>query len=209
MKPGKSCVPFLLCLAACSAGPPLRTYVLTPPLQTTPTPMPALPVGRIVIARVRVPDYLDTNDIVLRDGNNQVKASATGRWAERLSHGLTRALADDLGAHVESDEVLLDASNAAPRRVLVDVSALDLWPDGNCTLAATWAIVDHATPRAVAYGGGSFNSSPAVSTVGVGSTVGGGDGRLIDAMSRTVSKLAAAIALNVRESADRSALRVD
>jgi len=206
MKPRRTaCVPFLLCLAACSSGPPLRTYVLTPPLQTTPTPLPALPVGRIVIARVRVPDYLDTNDIVLRDGNDQVKASATGRWAERLSRGLTRALADDLGAHLEPEEVLSDATTAAPRQVLVDVSALDLWPDGHCTLAATWAIVNHAPPRAVAYGGGTFNSSPAVSSVGVGSAVGGGDGRLVDALSRTVGKLADAIALNLRQSADRAA----
>jgi len=48
-----------------------------------------------------------------------------------------------------------------------------------------------------------------VSSIGVGSAGGGGDGLLVDAMSRTVGKLADAIALNLRLSADRSARRAD
>jgi len=186
-----SCVSLFLCLAACSSAPPLRTYLLTPPLESVVlTPVPALPTARILIARVLVPDYLDTTDMLVRDGSHEVQASTTGQWAERLSQGLTRALAADLGARLPSAEVVLDTSSSAQRQVLVNVNALDLWPDGRCSLAASWAIVDHDAPHATAYGSGSFDSSP------MGNTGVVGDVRLVDAVSRTVAKLAAAVALS-------------
>jgi uncharacterized lipoprotein YmbA len=159
--------------------------------------------GRIVIARVRVPDYLDTTDILLREGSHEIKVSGTGRWGERLSHGLTRGLATDLWARLPSDEVIVDRSSTAQRQVLVDVTAVDLWPDGRCVMRATWAILDNAAPRSVAYGGGTFDASPQ------GSITQPGDARMVDAISRTLGKLADAIALNIRQSSERSALRAD
>jgi len=195
-----TCAALLVCVAACGTGPPLRTYLLTPPLHSAVVPGQIAPTPRILVPRVLVPDYLDTTDIVLRDGSNEVKVSATGRWGERLSHGLTRELAAELGARLPTDKVMLDRLGSAQSRLLIDVSALDLWPDGRCAMAATWAIVETATPHAVIYGSGTFDSSP------VGSTIAVDDGRLVDAVSRTVGKLADAIALNMTQSAGRSAV---
>jgi uncharacterized lipoprotein YmbA len=194
MKPNAlACGPLLIGLVACASAPPLRTYLLTPPLGPTAlTPMPALPTARIVIRRVHLPDYLDTTDILLRDGSNEVKVSATGQWGERLSRGLTRALAADLGASMPSYEVLLEASSSAQRQVLINVNALDLWPDGRCAIAASWTILDHAAPHAAASGSGRFDSSPS------GGLMGDGDARLVDAVARAVGKLADAIAPTVR-----------
>ena len=195
---GASRVVLLLCLGACSSAPPLRIYLLTPPLQlAAPAPTPASPTAHIAIRRVLVPDYLDTTDILLRDGTNEVKVSTTGRWGERLSYGLTRALAADLGSRLPSALVSLEASDSK-RQVLVNVNALDIWPDGRCAMAASWSIVDHAAARAVAGGSGTFDSSP------MGSPIGMGDERLVDAMSRTVGKLADAIVLNIGLSTERS-----
>jgi uncharacterized lipoprotein YmbA len=205
MKPyAWSYLPMLLCVAACSSGPPLRTYLLTPPLEPAGVaPALALRSGGIMIARVRVPDYLDTTDIWLREGRNEMKVSGTGRWGERLSHGLTRGLAADLGRRLPSDEVLADMSSTAHRQVLINVNALDLWPDGRCVMGATWAIVDNVAPRSVAYGGGTFNSSSITSVTQAG------DARLVGAISQTLGKLADAIALNIRQSSERSAQRAD
>ncbi len=193
--------PLLLCMTACSSGPPLRTFVLTPPLAPTAlTPTSASPTERIVIRRVLVPDYLDTTDILMRDGMHEVKVNGTGRWDERLSQGLTRALAADLAARLPSDAVVLDTSSPAQQQVLITVNSLDLWPDGQCVLAATWTVVTHDAPRAVAGGSGTF-VSPAI-----GSTIDVGDARLVDAISGNVGKLADTIAMTIRQRTDRSAL---
>jgi hypothetical protein len=187
-------------MTACSSGPPLRTFVLTPPLAPTAlAPTTASSTERIVIRRVLVPDYLDTTDILMRDGTNEVKVNGTGRWDERLSQGLTRALAADLAARLPSDSVVLDTSGPAQQQVLITVNSLDLWPDGRCVLAATWTIVDHDAPRAVAGGSGTFDS-PAV-----GSTIDVGDAHLVDAISGNVAKLADMIALTIRQRTEGSA----
>jgi uncharacterized lipoprotein YmbA len=194
MKPyAPACAPLLICLVACASEPPLRTYLLTPPLGSAAlTPKTALPTARIVVPRVLIPDYLDTTDILLRDGSNEVTVSATGQWGERLSHGLTRALAADLAARLPFDEVLLETSSSAQRQVLINVNALDLWPDGRCAIAASWTIVDQAASHAVASGSGTFTSSLS------GRLMGGDDARLVDAIARAVGKLADAIAPTVR-----------
>jgi uncharacterized lipoprotein YmbA len=196
-----SWLPFLLCTTACSSGPPLRTFVLTPTLAPTgPAPATALPTERIVIRRVLVPDYLDTTDILMRHGRNEVKVDGTGRWGERLSQGLTRALAADLAARLPSDALVVDGSSPAQRQVEITVNSLDLWPDGRCVLAATWSIVDRAAPRAVAGGSGTFESPAVRRTIDVG------DAYLVDVISGNVGKLADMIALNIRQRRDRSSL---
>ncbi len=186
-----SCLPLLLIVAACTSGPPLRTFVLTPALAPAEiAPLPASPTARIFLRRVRVPDYLDTTDIVLREGSNEVKVSDTGHWGERLSQGMTHAVAADLEVRLPSDVVALEASGAAERQLLISVNALDIWPDGRCTLTATWTIVDHDTGHAAVSRGGTFGSAPSES-------VGAGDARLVDALSRTVAKLADTIAKDI------------
>jgi uncharacterized lipoprotein YmbA len=190
---GKPWMALLLCMSGCSSGPPLHTYVLTPPLGLGPlAASPASSEDRILVRGVLVPDYLDTTDILLRHGGNEVEVSATGRWSERLSQGLTRALATDLQKRLPAHTVVFDRSSPAQRQVLINVNALDLWRDGRCALAATWTIVDHDASRAVATGSGTFYSSP------IGTTTEVGDARLVDAMTRTVDELADAIALKIQ-----------
>jgi uncharacterized lipoprotein YmbA len=199
MKPGAGFwLPLLVC-AACSSGPPTLTYVLVPPLAPQVLALPvASPSERVIVHRVLMPDYLDTTDILLRDGPNEVKASVTGRWGERLSQGLTRALAADLAARLPSYAVILDMPATAQQQLQIRVNALDLWPDGRCAIAATWTIVDHDAPHAVDGGSGTFESSARGSGVG--------DARLVDAMAGTLDELADAIAVNLRQSYERAAL---
>jgi uncharacterized lipoprotein YmbA len=203
MKPyAGTCLPLLLGVTACSAGPPPRTYLLTPPLEAASLVMPAAPAGHIVIRRVLVPDYLDTTDILLRDGSSETKISATGRWGERLSQGLTHALAADLTARLPTGTIELDPGTER-RQLLIDVTALDLWPDGRCAMAATWTLIDHDAPRAVAGGSGTFESTP------VGGTTDVGDERLVEAVTRAVDQLADAISKNIQLSTERSAQNAD
>jgi uncharacterized lipoprotein YmbA len=186
----------------------MRVYVLTAPLEPaayaspSPSAVQSEAPTHLGVRRVLVPDYLDTTDILLRDGRNEIKVDTTGRWGERLSKGLTQALAADLAVRLPRDSVVLDASGIAPRQLLINVEAMDVWPDGHCVIAADWSIVDRRAKSAAATGLTATIES--VETTGSGTfatpaVTGGtdvGDANLVDAVVITVAKLADAIASN-------------
>jgi uncharacterized lipoprotein YmbA len=185
---------WLLNALACSSGPLVRSYVLTaaaaPTAQSSGTSVPA--PGRLQVRRVLVPDYLDTTDITLRSGPHEVKASTTGRWGERLSEGLTDALAADLAARLPPDSVI--------GQVLVTVEALDLWPDGRCVLAARWRIVDADNAAQVVSGSETF------ATPGAAARVASDDASRVAAVAQTVGRLADSIAASARLAPGRADL---
>src|SRR4051794_10039815 len=79
-----------LVLATCGA-PPLTLYTLGTPATAKDThPLDRAPIV-IAVARVTIPDELDTEDMVVRDGNT-LRRSRLGRWASRLSLGITDRL---------------------------------------------------------------------------------------------------------------------
>jgi uncharacterized lipoprotein YmbA len=93
----------------------------------------------VQVQRVIMPDYLDTTDIVLRYGPHQMKSSTTGEWGQRLSAGIAQALRTDLAAFLPRDVVTLGPPiDGTARQVSVTVDALDMWPDGECSLTVHW-----------------------------------------------------------------------
>ena len=147
-------------LASC-AVPPVTLYTLSPPPRDTLGP-PAragteTPLGRhpivIAIARVTLPDHLDTRDILVRHGA-VLESSHTGRWASRLSLGVTELVTGRLGQGRPDALVTDQPQTTAPSyRVLINVSRLDLATEGGttqgtATLEADWQIIprDPAVP---------------------------------------------------------------
>jgi uncharacterized lipoprotein YmbA len=131
-----------LLLTCCGSDPVSRTYVLSPPVD--PVARAVSEAGRPVleVRRVSVPDYLDTTDIVSRDGRNELKVSSTGHWGERLSVGITDALAADLRRRPLPFLIVGPAFSGQPaREVAVDVDAFDVRQDGSCVLTARWTIL--------------------------------------------------------------------
>jgi hypothetical protein len=126
-------------LAACAA-PPLKVYTLDAPailVDTRPAPTHAsLEVWRIVL-----PDYLDTQDIVLREGS-QINRSSHARWASRLSIGATDLITARLAA-ARPDLFITDQPLVSPARyrLFINISRLDVSWDGAASLAADWTIV--------------------------------------------------------------------
>jgi uncharacterized lipoprotein YmbA len=187
---------WLFAMTGCAAAPPRRIYELagaaSPQARSAAPAAPAAPV--LHLAAVRVPDYLDSNDIVLRVGQHQLQTVSTARWGERLSAGLTHALASDLAERLPSIAVTADPSgDAAAARVFVSVETFDVWADGHCVLKASWTIVpsrqedvpDHheAVPRV---GAGTFVSSPDATVTG--------DAAVVNGMAAAVEKLADSLA---------------
>jgi hypothetical protein len=129
-----------LLLVSCSA-PPLTLYTLgTPPKAADAPPLGKRPVV-IAVSRVTMPDELDTEDLVVRDGST-LQRSHRGRWASRLSLGVTDRLTGRL-AERWPDALVTDRplAETPSYRVLVNISRLDVSASGVATLDADWLIV--------------------------------------------------------------------
>jgi hypothetical protein len=132
----------LVCAAAAScASPPVALYTLSPPAPAgSAVPLGPRPVV-IAVARVAVPDDLDTREITVRRGS-VLESRHTGRWASRLSLGVTGLLTQRL-AERRPDALVTDQSGVASPtwRLLVNVSRLDVSADGRAVLEADWLVL--------------------------------------------------------------------
>lgn len=135
----------LLCgcalLAGC-ASPPLRLYTLGMPSdQNIQPPHLSARAATVQIARIVLPDYLDTQDMVIRNGEEIVR-SPKSRWATRLSLGMTDLLTNEIATFhptlLITDQPLADAANL---RVQVNVSRFDIDQSGQAVLDAYWAVM--------------------------------------------------------------------
>jgi hypothetical protein len=140
-----------LALGSCGTSPPPRTYVLGAEASVGARAGAVAPV--LLLRRVTVPRYLDTTDLVVRVGPGETAASPGGQWAERLSDGVTRALATALerrvgtGRVLRPDDAVTDAA-AAPREFLVDVDAFECSArDATCRLDARWVVGNGRSAR--------------------------------------------------------------
>ena len=179
-------------LTACAAGGPLpTTYVLGTP-QTRDRSVEPL-TGRSVLAvrTLHMPDYLDGSEILVRERDNVMRASSTGRWGERLSVGATRALAEGLAWRLPSVVVTTTASERAACEVLVDVEAFERYAAEPVVLVAQWRVVDMSAHKTLT-GERVSLTEPAA---------GPGDAMTVAAMSRAVEALAERIAAGTRQAA--------
>ena len=139
-----------LLLAALLAGcapPAPRLYLIAPPAAT----LPAVQADTVLeVPRLRIPDYLDTRDIQVRDAGSVLSASPTGRWASRLSDQLTDALVADLQPlHPELQVTRSTLGSSRRQRLLVDLNTLELSRDGSAVALARWSLERPGRPDLV------------------------------------------------------------
>jgi uncharacterized lipoprotein YmbA len=202
MKPCMALVA-LIGLAGCSSSPQPSTYVLSAPVD--PVAGVRDEAGRPVVElpTVSLPDYLDSMDILLRDGRNELKPSATGRWGERMSVGITHALEGSLARHLPGVLVVHSALSGQPaQRLLIDVDAFDVQPDGRCVLAARWTIPGQ-NPGTVALAERGTFVTMAASPAATGSKELLSDAAIVSAMTAAVDQLADRIAISLRRGSTR------
>jgi uncharacterized protein len=179
----------LLCLllAAC-ASPPLTLYTLgTPPAGPQGPPLGTAPAV-IAVGRVTIPDELDTEDIVVRDGST-LRRSSAGRWGSRLSIGITDRLTERLAQRYKNAVVTARPLTETPsERVLVNIARLDVASSGTATIDADWVVVPREPGRPVR------RERVQISVAGPVAT----DQDVVTLFGTAVDKLAAAINLGRR-----------
>jgi uncharacterized protein len=136
-------------LASCAAGPPLRLYTLSEPSVSKIEPPLESGVPVIEVERVSLPSYIDTQDIVTREGDVVVR-SMTGRWVSRLSLLASDFLTDRLAVAISRAVVTDQRQPATPDyRITVAISDLDITRAGTATLSAHWEVVSREAGQCV------------------------------------------------------------
>lgn len=129
-----------LAVAACAARP-LKLYTLSDPAVMSPPGQlrPGAPV--IEVDRLTLPDYIDTVDILVRQGN-VLERSDGARWASRLSILATNLLTARLASRAPGALVTDEWKGTAPDyRIMVQVTRLDVTSAGVASLNAYWQII--------------------------------------------------------------------
>jgi uncharacterized lipoprotein YmbA len=131
-------------LSACGAGaPPPELYVLGDPAPATSEAVSQLDRPTVEIMRIRVPDYLDTTGIVTRHSDGRIVVRPSARWGERLSVGMTRAVAGCLEARLPQLAVTTAQPLEQPRwQLLIDIDAFEVQAGGQSVLTARWTLRD-------------------------------------------------------------------
>jgi len=101
-----------------------------------------LPV--VEMKTVQVPDSLDSTDIDRLTGANQMIASPTGRWGERLSVGITQDLVATLSRQLPQVVIENRGAYEPTRRLFVAISRFEISQDGRCVVSARWRLTDAA-----------------------------------------------------------------
>ena len=154
-----SCIALLagLSLAACgslSARPdPSRFFTLSPIPRTeaTAAKSPDNPDRvSLGIVPVKLPGYLDRQEIVTRIAENRLDVSAYDRWAEPLEEGFTWVVAQNLAALVPADRLVAYpwALDRKPDyQVEIEVLRFEVNAAQNVQLVARWAVVDGSSKK--------------------------------------------------------------
>jgi len=184
-RPGLALASATLLLWGCGTFPLPKVYILGDQGRPTTGVKDEADLPHLELKTVTVPDYLDTTDLVRRSSSNEVIASPTGRWAERVSLGITRALASDLAARLPNVVIESRGAYEPARRLLVDVERFEIGEDGRCTLTARWRITTADDKVASNSEQGTFIVDAASMT----------DAAATSAMTLAIDQLAARIAL--------------
>lgn len=151
-------------LPTACASPPQTLYTLEAASPIAPVSPSTRKFKVVEIRRAVVPDYLDNQDIMVRNGSTLARSSR-GRWASRLSLGATQFVAAQL-AQRRPDLLITDQPQVEPPdyQVFLTIGRLDVTAEGSATLEADWLIVPRASGSPSQRRRGQFSATGSVAT---------------------------------------------
>ena len=133
-----------LSLGGCALGrsPIATTWVLDP--VAVHTPSEATPeAGALSVEKVRVPDWLDRTQFVMRSKDGSLEFNEQARWGEPLGRGLQRVMTENLASLLKDRRVI--AAPTPPRDAIALRLSLDFveavrLSDGGLRVAVRWEL---------------------------------------------------------------------
>jgi uncharacterized lipoprotein YmbA len=148
----------------------------------------------IGLGPVRIPGYLDRDQIVTAVSGQEFKLSDNHRWAERLDVTLTRVSVENLSAMIPSDRIVIHPWPREPApdiQVSIDIQDLYIDPTAMARFSALWSLRDIDGTRT----NRNFTCRQPASLTDYS--------LMVEAQSRCLGRLNQAIADSVREAAAR------
>jgi uncharacterized lipoprotein YmbA len=131
-----------LSLGGCALGrsPIATTWVLDPVAARTPSEPPATG-GVLSVEKVRVPDWLDRTQFVVRGKDGSLEFDDRARWGEPLGRGLQRVMTENLASLLTDRRVV--AAPTPPRdpialRLNLDFVEAARQIDGDLRVTVRW-----------------------------------------------------------------------
>ena len=184
MRRGLAVAALVTVLGGCGERPPMRLYVLGDSSWRPGAMRSETGLAIIELRPVSIPDYLDTTDMFRWVGGNEVVPSPTGRWGERLSLGLTDALASALARRLPDRVIATTSPVSQGRRVFVHMDTIHMDASGLCRVVASWRITGEPGERR---GSGNFAET----------ATGLDDAAMAAVLTRVVGQLADQIAATI------------
>lgn len=179
-------------LAGCSSAPVTRFFVLSPVAVTNEfsrgQSVPPISLG---IREVRLPQYLERPQIVVRSGDHQVYLAEDAQWAGNLQQDMTRVLTQNLAQFLHSDRIFSAPHNSPLKpefRLELEVMRFEQNFDRRVVLSVRWWLVRT--------GDNTLLEAPSLTLYGTPLDVLSYES-LVDSMSSVYGELAQAIARSV------------
>ena len=106
-------LPAILIFFGCSflsSGPQPKTrfFMLSSPVSSGKSvqPLAMLPQATIGIGPVRLPEYLDRRNIIVRNSRNEFELAELSQWAEPMADMFSRAVADNLSILLGTNRII-------------------------------------------------------------------------------------------------------
>jgi uncharacterized protein len=129
---------------------PSKFFVLAPagaaaansiaPAGLSPSSSPTIGLGPI-----KLPEYLDRDEVVTRVGPNRLELSDEDRWAEPLNDNFRQVIAQDLTQSLGTHSIVFYPWVGTTRidyQVRIDVYRFETDPNANAQLVAHWQVLD-------------------------------------------------------------------
>ena len=113
--------------------------------ETRPQPVADLNDVGLVVGPVKLAQYLDRSDVVIRNSQNEIVMADFSSWAGPLQENFSRVLAENLSLWLNTKKVAIFPGAKLPiydYNVSMNVTRFDGRPGDNAQLRARWVIMD-------------------------------------------------------------------
>ena len=164
-----------LLLAACSIlapQPDSSQFFVLAPLADATTPRTgsasqALPDAVLGLGPIKLPPYLDRNEVATRLSPTQITYSTVDRWAEPLSVSVSRVLLLNLSLLVGTDRIVTYPWPNIPKvdyQIEIELLSFDITTTGETQLLARYGILEGHTRRPLVVREANFSRPAAADT---------------------------------------------
>ena len=111
-----------------------------PPAGLTSSSIPTIGIGPI-----KLPEYLDRDEVVTRVGPNRLELSDQDRWAEPLDNNFKQVIAQDLTQLLGTHSITFypwPGTTRVDYQVRIDVYRFETDPSASAQLVAHWQVLD-------------------------------------------------------------------